>query len=205
MTQHLASILKNKLSSLLFIDKKAGLVITGEKAQPTEIDGAFKVTKFPISVDSDYDECFNTGCYKDLVPNSNLKGILYFEDFGTTPKGVNHGAFNYISKLRLICWLNHKMIRANNCNNINHIAINEIRKLLETVGYFNSDDLSKIKVTATNIIENDYKLFEKYTYPSDVIKFLMHPYSAFGIDLSCEYTVNSCLPELTLDPETCES
>lgn len=204
MTQHLANILKDKLDGLVFIDRISGLVIVGEKAQPTEIEGAFAVSKFPISVDADYEECYRTGCFKDMVPNSALKGILYFEDFGTTPKGIDHGSFVYTSKLRLVCWLNHKMIQSGDCHNINHIAINQIRKRLE-VGYFNSADLSKIKVTATSVLENDYRLFDRYTYPGEFVKYLMFPYGAFGIDLMCDYQVNSCLPDIELNPETCGS
>lgn len=213
MISQLATILKTKLASidnginqptgLLFIDKLAGIVVVGEKMQPTEIEGAFAVSKFPMSLDSNYDDCINSGCYKDLVPNSRLKGILYFEDNGTKPTGRERGSFNYTSKLRLVCWINNKLIQGNNCKSINHILITQIRKALE-VGYFNDSDLTKIRVSSTNIIENDYKLFERYTYPKDVLKYLMHPYEAFGIDLSVDYSISeNCLPELELNPETC--
>jgi len=213
MISQLANILKNALTTinngenqptgLLFIDKLAGIVVVGEKAQPTEIEGAFAVSKFPISLDSDYEDCINKGCYKDLVPNSRQKGVLYFEDYGTTPVNRERGSFNYKSRLRLVCWINNKLIQGNNCKSVNHILITQIRKALE-VGYFNASDLSRIRVTSTNIIENDYKLFEKYTYPKEVLKYLMHPYEAFGIDLVVEYSISeNCLPELEMNPEIC--
>jgi len=213
MISQIATILKDKLaaidngeeqpSGLLFIEKMAGLVVVGEKLQSTEIEGAFAVSKFPISIDSDYEECFNSGCYKDLVPNSRKKGVLYFEDYGTMPSGRKGGYFDYNSKIRLVCWINNKLIQGNTCKSINHVLVTQIRKTLEK-GYFNDTEFSKIRVTATNIIENEYRLFERYTYPKDVLKYLMHPYEAFGIDFMVEYSISeNCLPEIVLNPAAC--
>lgn len=213
MISQLATILKDRLNSidngvgnkkgLTFIEKIAGLVVVGEKVQPTDVQGAFAVTKFPISLDSDYEDCINKGCYKDLVPNSKLRGILYFEDYGTAMPSRDRGNFNYISKIRLVCWINNKLIQGKNCKSINHALITQIRKTLET-GYFNQGSFSRINVKGTAIIENDYKLFERYTYPRDVVKFLMHPYEAFGIDFSVEYAISeNCIPEIEITPEIC--
>lgn len=220
MNAQLANILKNKLSSidngldeqgqqlpngLPFIDRMAGLVITGEKAQPATIEGAFTVSKFPISVDADYEECMNKACYKDLVPHSKLKGILYFEGMGTQPLGNDHGNFKYLVRLRLICWINNKLIQGNseNCLSISHKLITKIRSTLEQ-GIFNANGFTKIKVHATNIIDNEYKLFERYTYPQDSIKYLMFPYEAFGIDLQAECTIaNSCVDDLIINAASC--
>lgn len=212
MNAQIARILKDKLAAidngenqptgLLFIDKMAGLVHTAEKLQPTDIEGAFAVTKFPVSVDSDYEECINSGCFKDLVPNSKLKGILYFESLGTLPQGKNHGSFKYSTRIRLIAWINNKLIQGNNCMSISHKLITTIRKTLES-GPFNSGDFSRITVKATNIIDNDYKLFEKYTYPIESVKFLMHPYEAFGIDYTVEFAINDCLEPVEINPELC--
>lgn len=213
MIHEIANILKNKLASidngenqptgLLFIDRLAGMVQVGEKLNPTDIEGAFAVSKFPISLDTDYEECFRNGCYKDLVPNSKEKGILYFEDISTTPKGRAKGQFLYNSKIRLVCWINNKLIQGNNCKTINHILITQIRKALE-VGYFNANQYSRIRVEAYNVLENDYKIFERYSYPSEVLKYLMHPYEAFAIDFLVEYSISeNCLPELVITPTVC--
>lgn len=213
MIAQLATILKDRLNAidngvgkqkgLIFIDKIAGMVQVGEKVQPTEIPGAFAVTKFPISLDVDYEECIGSGCYKDLVPNSKLKGILYFEDFGTTMPSRDKGNFNYISKIRLVCWINNKLIQGDNCKSINNALITQIRKNLE-IGYFNSGNYSRINVKGTAIIENDYRLFERYTYPKDVIKFLMHPYEAFGIDFIVEYAISEhCIPDILTTTQSC--
>lgn len=213
MISQLATILKEKLNAidngenqpkgLIFIDKIAGLVVVAEKTQPTDIPNAFAVTKFPISLDSNYEECMNSGCYKDLVPNSKLKGILYFEDFGTTMPSRDRGNFNYISKIRLVCWINNKLIQGKTCKSINHLLITQIRKTLE-IGHFNANDLSRINVKGSSIIENDHKLFDRYTYPKEVVKFLMHPYEAFGIDFIVEYSIHeNCIPDIELNPASC--
>lgn len=219
MTSQLATILKEILSQhdngldregaplptgLRFIDKMAGLVVVGDKAQPTDVNGAFAVSKFPISLDSDYQQCITNGCYKDLVPNSKFKGILYFEDFGTFPKPNQSGRHLYTSKLRLVCWINNKLIQGSNCKSINHILITMIREELESKSIFNYGEFARIKITTAGIIENDPKLFLRYTYPEESVKFLMHPYEAFGIDLNIDYSISpSCIEELVLNPELC--
>ena len=195
MNAIIANILKERIGHLDFISKTAGLVHVAEKLQPTDIDGAFIVSKFPISNDVEYNQCINTGGYKDLIPNSYTNGILYFEDFGNTPLGRSKGAFEYRSKLRLVVWFNNKLIQGSNKKSISHFLITEIRNKLET-GYFNSQGITRIKVNAINIVGNDYKLFERYTYPNDILKFLMYPYEAFGIDLNVEYSINdNCLTD----------
>ena len=192
-----------KPKGLLFVDKIAGLAVVGEKSQPIDIPGAFAVSKFPISLDTEYEDCIRSGCYKDLVPNSKSKGIIYFEDFGTRID-PNRRGFNYISNLRLVCWVNNNLIQGNNCKSISHILITLIRKELESKGVFNSGVYQKIFVKASNIIENDIKLFSRYTYPSDSVKFLMHPYEAFGIDFTITYTINqNCINELEIIQDLC--
>ncbi|WP_179022054.1 hypothetical protein [Winogradskyella forsetii] len=203
MNAIIATILKDKLGDLSFIDKKAGLVHVAEKTSPTEIEGAFAVSKFPISNDVDFEQCFNSGCYKDLVPNSKNKGIIYFEDINCIPLEFASGKFFYRSKIRLVCWINNKLIQGNNCKSISHLLITQIRRQLE-IGYFNQDNITRIFVRANNIVPNEYKLFEKYNYPKDVLKYLMHPYEAFGIDFNVDFSISeNCLPELIIESEVC--
>ncbi|MGG5486257.1 hypothetical protein [Gaetbulibacter sp. PBL-D1] len=218
MTAQIANILKTLLATidngldaqsqplpqgLLFVDKLAGLVAIGEKVQPTDVEGAFKVSKFPISLDSNYEECISSGCYKDLVPNSNLKGILYFEDNGTTPGPVKHDSYQYTSKLRLVCWINNNKIHSSGCLSINHVLITLIRATLEK-GHFNSGVFKKIIVRTTSIIENEPRLFSRYNYPMESVKFLMHPYEAFGLDLTVDYSIGkSCISDLQINPVQC--
>ena len=206
MTSELANILKNKISGLLIVDKLAGLVVTVEKVQPTDVPGAFIVTKFPASVDSEYEECTSSGCYKDLVPSSELRSIIYFEDYGTTAVGgKEQGAYRYRTKLRLVCWLNNRLIQEGECMSINHLIITQIRELLE-IGHVNDGDFKRIRITLESVVDNDYSLFSRYTYPKDSIKFLMNPYEVFGMNLLCEYSISpACIPSFLLNPETCDS
>lgn len=203
MNTIIASILKSKLLDLEFVDKIAGLVHTAEKSQPTDVEGAFMVSKFPISADVNFDECFNSNCFSDLVPNSKHKGILYFEDLSTTPSASQNGYHKYTSKLRLVCWINNRLIQGDNCQSIAHLLITQIRFKLE-IGPFNQNNVSKISVSAYNIESNDKKLFAKYTYPDDALKYLIHPYEAFGIDFKVDYSISiKCLPELVIEAYNC--
>ncbi|AVR47257.1 hypothetical protein C7S20_19475 [Christiangramia fulva] len=218
MTSEIANILKTRLSNidngldnqgaplpngLLFIDKMAGLIQTAEKAQPSVVEGAFVVSKFPISIDSSYEDCINKGLYKELVPHSKLKGILYFESMGTMPLGLDHGNFKYAVKLRLVCWINNKLIQGDNTMSIAHKLITTIRNSLEK-GSFSSGAFNRITCRASNFIDSDYSLFSRYTYPVEIYKYLMYPYEAFGIDYTIEFTIaNSCIQELQITAAQC--
>lgn len=203
MNNIIASILKSKLTELNFIDRLAGLVRVAEISNPTEIEGAFEVKKIPISSDVDFEQCFNSGCFKDLVPNSKNKGILYFEDLGCAPNGMQGAYYKYSSKLRVVCWINNKLIQGDNCQSISHLMITKIRSSLE-IGPFNQDNVQKISVSAYNIVGNDYKLFSNYSYPQESLKFLMHPYEAFGIDFKVDFCLSpKCLPEIIIEPYEC--
>lgn len=204
MTRQIADILRQKLTGLDFLDKVAGLVQTIERTQPTEIETAFVVTKFPASADTNYEECFRRGCYKDLVPNSKNKGVLYFEDNGTRILGKDKGAFQYESRLRCVVWVNNKLIQQTaDCKSILHQLQTYVRAKLET-GYYNEGDFQKIYVTATNLVENDYAIFNRYTYPAEGLKYIFWPYEAFAIDFVVTYQINAnCLPEFILNPDIC--
>lgn len=205
MTSVLANHIKEMLIDLKFIDKKAGLVQTMERLEPTIIEDTFAVSRFPASVDVSFEDCGRKNCFTDLVPNSNLKGVLYFEDLGTIPQGSRGSDFSYKSVLRLIVWINNQKIQGKDCQSIRHRLITYIRSKLEP-NVFNipEQSIKKVSITTGRIIENDYEIFKRYTYPRDVIKYLMHPYEAFSIDLVVEYTMSSnCLPELILKEDKC--
>lgn len=204
MTRQIADILRKKLNGLVFLDKIAGLVQTVERTQPTEIETAFAVTKFPSSADTNIEDCFRKGCYKDLVPNSKNKGILYFENNGIRITGMDKGFYQYQANLRCVVWVNNKLIQGTaDCESITPQMITYIRKALE-VGYFNDGDFSKIRITATGIIENEYRIFDKYTYPQEALKYIFWPYEAFAIDFSVSFQIHSnCLPEIILNPDIC--
>ncbi len=203
MTTVLAHILKKQLIDLNFLDSIAGLVQTISRIEPTIIEDTFAVSKFPASVDLNFDDCLRKGNFTDLVPNSKNKGILYFENWGTVPNGRKGNDFEYISKLRLVCWINNQKIQGKESKSIRHQLITFIRAKLENK-FFQGEGLKKISVTATRIIENDVEIFKPYTYPIDAVKFLMHPFEAFAIDLHIGYSIGSnCVSEPILKPELC--
>lgn len=204
MIARIASILKSKLESSLYVEKVAGLVTTGQRNQPTDIEGSFVVTKFPISVDTDYEECISNSCYKDLVPNSKLRGIMYFEDWGTNSAGRKGASYVYQSKLRVVVWLNNDLIQPVGCDSLAHLFINDIRTKLE-IGPFNDTDIKQISVKSGLILNNDPAIFGRYTYPIEHVRFLMYPYEAFSIDLSVQYASTACLDNIVIVPKECES
>lgn len=73
MNQAIATIIKDQIDGLSFIDKIAGLVSTTYMT----IDGVQKA--FPVACCVTADDC-KAGAYNDLTPDSKYKTVIYFED-----------------------------------------------------------------------------------------------------------------------------
>jgi hypothetical protein len=193
MNKELASILKSKIQNLPFIDKLAGLVQTVENVQFA--DGDPKNTpvrqKFPVSYDVTEDTCI--GPEKDLIPDSSLKSITYFEDFGSKIVATRDGITEFNSQLRLICWLNRDKLTGNAYTEISAVCINSIIGKIcrghEDLGIF-----SRLHTKAISIPPQNSALFNQYTYDETVRQFLRPPFEFFGIDFLCNYFVpGQCL------------
>lgn len=191
MNKEIASIVKDKIKDLPFIDKIAGMVKTIETTEKTEVPKP-NVIRFPASVDVQQLPPLKQWEYADLVPNSAKKSIFYFENRGNKIGTVNGRGVEMESTIRLIGWMNSKFPVGSDA-----LAISSILKRLAGLQPFNSGLFTRIRITPTAILDQEDKLFSKYTYDEKILQFLMLPFHAFGIDLTVNYILAAnCLPEL---------
>lgn len=195
MNKELATILKQKIAGLPFIDKLAGLVQTVEDLSSDGGDvspGKTMTTryKFPVSYDvtGAADGCH--GIEKDLVPDSSYKCIIYFEDFGTKPvKQLDNNFFECQSQLRLICWLNRDRLVGDAYKEVTAYCVASLLAKLckknQNIGVF-----TQLSTKATNIPAQNSDLFSRYNYDQTVRQYLRPPFEFFGIDLVSDYKIS---------------
>jgi hypothetical protein len=200
MNVELANILKSKIEPLPFADRVSGLVTVLSTREQKE--GGQSITKkYPIASNLNHKDCL-AGRYNDLVPNSNLKSIIYFEDGGIRAMDLGIRDYNFESRLRLVGWLNMaKLGKANTHNTLSGAAIGSILSVLPKSS-FNEGSFTRIKVTFESEEPKSSRIFNEYTYDESVIQYLLYPYDYFAINLKITFNINmNCLTPFLTEPE----
>lgn len=195
MNKELATVLRNRIASLPFIDVLAGLVQTVETESFVDGTGAKKVSRYPVSYDIAGTEiCL--GKEKDLQPDSSRRSIIYFEDFGSVPSLSRGGFTSYVSQVRLVAWLNRDRLVGDKYAEITGTCINLIIGKLSPTNPINVGMFTRLTIKPVKIPEQSAALFSRYTYDEKVRQYLRPPFDVFGIDLVCSYQVNSSCMDL---------
>lgn len=192
MNKEVARVLKNYIKDLPFVDLIAGLVQTVRIKIPVGgDDGGDKLleTRIPVSYDTEEGiECI--GKERELIPNSDRKSIIYFEDYGSTPNKDTHGLIGMDSKLRLVCWLNRALLVGDTYAEVTTPAMGMILNALPMGNPVNKGDLTRLRVSASHIPIQDASIFGKYTYEEAETQYLRPPYEFFAIDLQINFTLS---------------
>ena len=204
MNKELSKILRERLQEnggLPFVERYAGLVQTVEKID-IDVNQNNVRKRFPVATES----VLNGVCNSNeiiMTPDSSVKGIVYFEDGGTSPLGRVGQDFKFTSNLTLICWINRAKVVSNIYSEITAIAIqNIIQKLKidqnpETVSFFKSLSVSLVKIQP-----QEASVFSRYPYYETVTQFLRPPFEFFALGLQLKYSINeSCVEPLTITNE----
>lgn len=201
MTVEIGDIIIDKIKTLPFIDKYSGVVkVVSYKAK--NASGAFEKKTFPASCRTTLEEC-ESGRYKDLVPDSSKKSVLYLEDKGARIVNREGSRVFWKSSYDLICWLNMPNLGFAGCS-YSGIAISGILSKFP-VKPFNNSIFSRIEIQATGIPGRSNNPFVKYSYDESILQFLMYPYDFFVMNIDVDYMVDSkCLtPEVLKPPINC--
>ena len=192
MNQAIANIIKNHISGLDFIDKIAGLtqVMTFEIRN----DKNEMVQKsLPIACCVTPGECGIEGAYYDLMPNSDYKTVIYFEDGGVSFERAESNWKYYKSNLRLICWINIEKIFGHDCKSelpctyAAHIVAEIIRALPEFPE--NHVPFDRVYSEITNQLVRSPSIFSAYTYDERHSQFLMSPYEYFCLEVDTSFAI----------------
>jgi hypothetical protein len=192
MNSLIANIFKGYLENLTWHDKLAGIVQTASinvKNGPNSIEGK----TFPISCDIDIDACLK-GAYQDLAPDSKKKSILYFEDKGVSFVERQGNRMKFQSSLRLVGWLNLKLIQeescdsgVTSCSDAGRYVIN-VLQVLPTVPFHTTDFVS-IQIVSIAEVERDVSIFSKYSYSETATQYLLFPFSFFALDFLIDFVI----------------
>ena len=202
MIKDVANILKAKIDTLPFVDRIAGIVQIAKDKQPKQ-GGGFNEIKFPVGCEVNGTDCEEgSDRLTDLVPNSDKKSVFYFEDIG----GVQfiervRNDLNFQANLRLVGWLNMKLLGKNQCSVTSLIVANIIRSLTEGKKSFNQDSFTRIKIEINQQVTNNANIFSNYTYSETETQYLMYPYDFFALDLRVFFSINeNCMDDFILSP-----
>lgn len=215
MNKGIAHILLDKLKSLPFIDLYGGLVQTIEQVDDLIDDetgaNSKQIQLYPATSDYYHNNNWGSGDLKDFSPSSDNKGILFFEDMGTESKGRDGRLMAYLSKLRLICWLNTEGIRKDLIDN-NEVATYDLPAMMMSSisgkmvikNFINTGIYLKLIVKERSILSQDKSIFSRYTFDTAATQFLMPPYEFFAVDYSIDFCISpNCISNLKRVNTTC--
>jgi hypothetical protein len=191
MNNKIANIIVGYIKELSWIDKIAGLTQIAKVTQ----GGVEK--RFPISCDLTFDDACTTGCYDELMPNSQYSSVVFFEDGSFNFIRQEGGKLLYESRLRLVAWLNYKKLPGG-CGSSGDYVISIIKALPafpQNVG-----DMIRLSITVTSQAQRSSGVFSKYTFDEKTSQFLMLPFDFFAIDLRTEFYL---IPECVEPTEGC--
>lgn len=203
MNKEVALLLLDKIKSAPYLDRVSGLVQTFEKVYEDELGRAIK-KRLPVSSFASFQDCADKPQPQiDMIPNSRYKSLLYFEDQGISSPTQNRLGFDYISRIRLVCWLNTKLIAGQSNMLMSAQVINDLVGKLVGINPWNVAPFTRISVKVAGIPNQDKGIFSKYDYREEESQYLMPPFEYFAIDFNVYYTIpKDCLPpiETSLDP-----
>ena len=192
MNHSIANILKGYIETLSWADKVAGLVQT---ANIRVKDGeSFMDKSYPISCDIDADSCVK-GSYQDLAPESKKKSVMYFEDRGGVTFDRQEGTrLFYRANLRLIGWLNLKLINEVDCDDDVRscgVSGDYVLEVIKVLPYkpFDAGGFYSIAINPPSQVERSVDIFSRYTYNETATQYLMWPYDYFALDLDIDFIV----------------
>lgn len=203
MNKELCNVLKNKLVGLPFADVLAGMVQTVTTTDMDEQNVTVVVKKAPVSYDTNIGnkECIGQEQY--LIPNSNRKSLIYFEDFGISFIGRSHNMAQYSSSIRLICWMNRANLVGSTYQEVSGPAMAAIVDRLAGLNPINVGMFTRLTVEVRTIPPQDAGLFGRYTYNEQDRQYLRPPFEFFGIDLICKYfTSAKCIDDINWGGQT---
>jgi hypothetical protein len=208
MNQAIANIIKGHIEGLDFVDKIAGLVmpLTFDITVTDKTTGTKSTEQktVPIACCVTADDC-KEGAYNDLMPNSEYKTVIYFEDGGVTFEKAESNWKYYKSTLRLVCWINIQKIKDNPCKTdmpctyAAHIITEIIRALPEFPA--SHSPIERVYSEITNQLVRSPSIFSAYTYDERHSQFLMSPFDYFALTIDTSFAI--CLKSTEVYDSTC--
>lgn len=201
MITEIGNILKSRIISQPYVDRIAGIVMTMIEEQVTDENTFIK--KFPVSCDISGEDCSESNSrYKDLIPNSNKKSVIYFEDLtGITFLSRERDNLLFQCSPRMIGWLNLTKLGRTECS-ISSLIVPDIIDKLITISPFNTATFNRVSIKVNKQVPKTAQIFNKYTFLEKETQYLMYPYDYFALDLTVNFAVNkNCIADFAPSAE----
>ena len=195
MTDKIAQLILNEISTLNWVDKTAGVV----KALSVNVKNEEKV--YPIYLNSAL-PC-DTSTYTDLVPDSSKMSIIYFEDGGSEVIESGCKYTDMEATLKLVCWVNLKRINID-YTDAEYIKLNLINNIPSHID--NTDWVTKIRVMFEGEEPKGADIFSDYTYDEAENQYLIYPFDFFALNYRVKYSIpmdSDCLTDIIINPGVC--
>lgn len=183
------------LDSLSFADRTGGLVRTMNDHRKGE-------KKYPIEINQDK-ELGDNQYLRHLVPDSNLKSVMYFEMNNPPSLAESHNSWDlYEAGLSLVCWFNYQKVDPEMYDP--SYLISEINAAIP----FKIGKIGCINTVTCDFAgqdHNDGAIFDKYTYTESESQFFKYPYEYFVLNFDISYRIaKDCseedISDITIDP-----
>jgi len=185
MNNKIANIIVDYIKDLPWIDKLAGMTQVARIYQTS--DGAKIEKRYPISCQLDYEDACKEGCYDELVPNSKYRSVVYFEDGSFSYRERRGKRLYYESNIRLVAWLNYKLLEGAGCGSTGEYILDIIQALPEIP--VDIDNMRGMTITVISQARRDSGIFSKYTYNEFATQYMLIPYDYFALDIRTEFFV----------------
>lgn len=185
MNNKIANIVVDYIKDLPWIEKLAGMTQVARIYQTS--DGAKIEKRYPISCQLDYEDACKEGCYDELVPNSKYRSVVYFEDGSFSYRERRGKRLYYESNIRLVAWLNYKLLEGAGCGSTGEYILDIIQALPEIP--VDIDNMRGMTITVISQARRDSGIFSKYTYNEFATQYMLIPYDYFALDIRTEFFV----------------
>lgn len=176
MNEELSEFILSNIEKPFFIERWCGVVKAVTKKEKV----------LPVGHVLSGPDCVRSADVMEIIPNSKLKGILYFEDKGIASTSNTTTAFGFRSELRLVCWLNNPLHKQ---NNLSSLAITDIMQKLNKTFPTKKGVFVMVRPRVNGIAIQDATIFGKYDYDDTTSGYLQGNYEYFALDLSVTFYV----------------
>jgi hypothetical protein len=200
-------LLNARLDSLTWIERRGGLVQTATKVTTDDTGGRVEY-RFPITDDAFGLSCFESGRYFEMLPNSKLKAVTFWQQLGDAAmidQGPKKNRNVFRGRVRLVGWLNVPALGVTESQVPGSAQAAVLNAL--TVGQqqqaITDGDLAGVtyELRTVSMVSRTPAIFQAYTLQDSA---LLYPVDYFAIDFDLTISVPvSCLGFLP-DPEVCE-
>lgn len=182
--------LRSTITGLNFIERYGGIVRPVTQVREGEEDRRYSDT-FPVSRYVSVSDCFNSGMYRDLIPDESYKSVAYWEQRGNGdirqggPKGNQWQA---TQDMRFVCWLNFKKLGLTNYDATDQLELYLIERVHTQNGQTQSVSgyTFRTGITRFRPVERSPRVvFASYTYDEMEWAFSW-PYGFFAVDFTIQ-------------------